>query len=589
MDFEYKNILDILSDGILVLSSKLEIVYLNKRAKDIIGVRNKYEISHNEGCIEYGDVVLIGDTSFGDDDGGLESSDLIKLGLKEKVDKGDYFIYIGQYELGGSFISGRISSASYRLEEVIDGNKTSVTIDYGKRSVIIEVNGYKYVYEFLKSVGHMVVLDKNFNLKFYQGKGYTIRGETIKELLNGGRFFKKDKHGYTEIDVIGKNIKVVFKEGSINDYILKLSSKQNKIENIYEEINKRPVKYSLYNLDDNIIIKIEDISEINRLLRDRIELVERLNKFNYLDVKDFFFGNTEKMRQIEEYVEKISDKDSSVLILGESGTGKSTLANLIHKRSGRSGRYVEINCGAIPESLLESELFGYVKGAFTGANVQGKRGLIEYADGGTVFFDEISELPIRLQVKLLDVIQNKRVKPVGSNDYKNINVRFIFATNRDLFELVKNNRFREDLYYRINVFPIEIPPLRERKEDLYDLIYLSINRICQRYGYYIKKISNAAYYKLYNYDFPGNIRELENILERAINLSKNETIESEDIVLGFSNDISTKTLKEIIETTEKNAIIDALRRNNGDKKKAMEELGIKKSAFYEKIKKYAIE
>ncbi|GFR34714.1 hypothetical protein TCEA9_05260 [Thermobrachium celere] len=193
------------------------------------------------------------------------------------------------------------------------------------------------------------------------------------------------------------------------------------------------------------------------------------------------------MKQIEKYIHQIAKLDGTILLLGESGTGKSSLAKHIHQISGRKGEFVEINCGAIPEALIESELFGYTKGAFTGALSKGKKGLIECADGGTVFLDEIAELPLNLQVKLLDVIQNRRVKPIGSNEYIEVDVRFICATNKEIHELVKQGMFREDLYYRINVFPIKLPALRERKEDLYDLIYFITREICNKYGVPTKK------------------------------------------------------------------------------------------------------
>ncbi|CDF59406.1 sigma 54-interacting transcriptional regulator [Thermobrachium celere] len=587
MGFDFKDIIEISSEGIVIINKNLNIVYLNSKAKDILGLRNKYDISHKKGILEKGDIIIIGDTSFGDDDGGLNSKDLIKLGLNIQINKGDFFLFIGRYGYGGKCNYGRPASAVCRLEDKINNNNFLVEIDYSKKVVNININGINIPYEFIKSVGHMVILDNDLNLKFYQSKGYTIRGESIREILLGKEFMEKSKDEYFEINVLNRKIDEVFKEGNIYNYVNKVITTKEVIKSIYDEINKLPVRCSFYNIDDFVVVKIEDISEIKKLHQERLELLREISKFSIIN-NNFYFGKTNQMKQIEKYIHQIAKLDGTILLLGESGTGKSSLAKHIHQISGRKGEFVEINCGAIPEALIESELFGYTKGAFTGALSKGKKGLIECADGGTVFLDEIAELPLNLQVKLLDVIQNRRVKPIGSNEYIEVDVRFICATNKEIHERVKQGMFREDLYYRINVFPIKLPALRERKEDLYDLIYFITREICNKYGVPTKKISNAAYYKLYNYDFPGNIRELENILERAINLSITDTIEVDDILLDFTKSVERRKLKDILEETEKSIITEALKRNNGDKKKTMEELGIKKSAFYEKLKKYDI-
>lgn len=591
MGLEYVYLFDILDEGLIVVDKKNDIQFINNRAKDIFGLRNKYVLPHGSGKIEEGDIIIIGDTSFGDDDGGLESNDLKVLGIHNTINKGDYFLYIGKFGRGGEYSSDKVLSASYKLEKDIEGNNLKVEIDYNKKKVAITVNEKVVELEFIKSVGHIVVLDKNYNIKFYQAKGYTVRGETIKEILNGNNFYSKEYGFVDSITYIGKDINSIFVEGNtITEKIKESFKKGISIENIFDEINKRPVKYSIYSFKDKVAIKIEDMSEIDRLLKERNELMNKLSQYQHSFANiDFYFGNTQQMKSLETYIEQISKTNSSILILGESGTGKSSLAKYIHDKSNRKGKFIVINCGAIPESLIESELFGYVKGAFTGALGSGKRGLIEEADGGTVFLDEITELPFNIQANLLDAIQNRRVKPIGSNEYKTVDTRFICATNKDIIEEVEKGRFRQDLFYRINVFQIKLPSLRERKQDLYDLIYIFIREICLRYNIPTKKISNVAYYKLYNYNFPGNIRELENILERAINLSTTGTIEYDDILLDFTTEKKNKKLKDILEETEKSVIIESLKKNNGDKKIAMNELGIKKSAFYEKLKKFGIE
>lgn len=223
--------------------------------------------------------------------------------------------------------------------------------------------------------------------------------------------------------------------------------------------------------------------------------------------------NCEKMKNILKMCEKIAKVDSTVLIQGESGTGKGVLAEYIHSISKRSNKtFLKINCAALPGDLLESELFGYTEGAFTGANRKGKKGLLEIADGGTLFLDEIGEMPLSLQAKLLQVIQEKQFLPVGGHEIKRVDVRIIAATNRDLIEMVKNNLFREDLFYRLNIIDIQLPPLRERREDIIPLTYNFLYKFNKKYEMN-KIISQECLDLFYWYSWPGNIRQLENVME----------------------------------------------------------------------------
>lgn len=285
---------------------------------------------------------------------------------------------------------------------------------------------------------------------------------------------------------------------------------------------------------------------------------------------------------------KASKTKFNVLLTGESGTGKSKLAREIHDLWNPEKPFVEVNCSAIAESLFESELFGYVPGAFTGATSRGKVGYLEEADGGTIFLDEIGELPWNIQVKLLYVLQYKRIYRVGSTKPINIDVRIIMATNRNLEEEVKKGNFRQDLYYRINVFPIDIPPLREHKRDLYVLANSILTKCCQKYDMPEKQFSEEALEVMGNYDWPGNVRELENIIERATIICDGGLIYSEHLML-HEEVKRAGTLKEHIDFYEKQLIKDALYKHNNDRKKAMEELGISKTVFYEKLKKYQID
>ena len=243
-----------------------------------------------------------------------------------------------------------------------------------------------------------------------------------------------------------------------------------------------------------------------------------LQQINNNFSKNFIFSSPE-MRMIYSKVHKVAKTTTTVFITGESGTGKEIIANMIHSNSDRSEKpFIAVNCGAIPESLIESEFFGYVKGAFTGANPNGKIGFFEQADGGTIFLDEIWDMPLSLQVKLLRVLQEKKVSPIGSTKSKAIDIRVIAATNKDPEELVKENKFRDDLYYRLNVFPIDIPPLRDRKKDIEDLANFFIGKYSQMFNIQGAELSSEVIDFFQSYSWPGNIRELKNICEYIVNV-----------------------------------------------------------------------
>src|SRR5581483_5751053 len=240
-------------------------------------------------------------------------------------------------------------------------------------------------------------------------------------------------------------------------------------------------------------------------------------------------GTSKRMRELYGIVERVSRTDVSVLLLGESGTGKELVAKCIHQNGARRDKpFVTIDCGAIPENLLESELFGHRKGAFTGA-IADKRGLFEEAHGGTVFLDEIGEMPLNLQVKLLRVLQEGHFMRLGDNTPRRVDVRVIAATNRELARMVEDGSFREDLYFRINIVPIKLPPLRERREDIPLLVNYLLDDASRRYGQPQPRLSKDVYRYLHQYPWPGNVRELKNIIERLIVLSNGEEVSADDL------------------------------------------------------------
>ena len=315
---------------------------------------------------------------------------------------------------------------------------------------------------------------------------------------------------------------------------------------------------------------------------------------------DNIIGESPKMRSLLELVEKVADSDSTALILGESGTGKELIAQAIHKLSNRkNNNFVPVNCGAIPEDLLESELFGHVKGSFTGASAN-RVGRFAMADKGTLFLDEIGDMPTSLQVKLLRVLQSREIEPVGGSCSRKVDTRIIAATHQNLEELVESKLFREDLFYRLSVIPIVVPPLRERKEDIPLLVESFLKRMNQEKHRSISGIAPDALQALCDYQWPGNIRELENLMERLVIIKGSGTITLSDLpekfvcnrqpaarppVKAVALPTAGINFNDVIEEFENSLIMDALEKTQGNKKEAAELLNLKRTTLIEKLKK----
>ncbi|WP_160687092.1 sigma-54-dependent Fis family transcriptional regulator [Clostridium sp. C2-6-12] len=349
-------------------------------------------------------------------------------------------------------------------------------------------------------------------------------------------------------------------------------------------------------------VLFRNVKELNSLYK-KIGAIEKelenykskLKEFNTASYSiENIIGESASIMEAKAIVQKAAHTNSNVLILGESGTGKEIFAHAIHSESNRhEGPFVKVNCAAIPSDLLESELFGYEAGAFTGAKKEGKIGKFEIANEGTIFLDEIGDMPLHMQVKLLRVIQEREVEKVGGVATRKINIRIIAATNRNLEKLVSEGTFREDLYYRLNVVTIEIPPLRERGSDIILISNHLIKKLSIDLGKKVKGISKEAEQYLKIYEWKGNVRELENVLERAINfMGDREIIDVDDLpkeVTGKKASIIPKRLQDVLEESEKNAIILALRASDGNKTKAAKILDIGRTSLYEKIEKYKIQ
>jgi DNA-binding NtrC family response regulator len=342
--------------------------------------------------------------------------------------------------------------------------------------------------------------------------------------------------------------------------------------------------------NEEIKMVIRNALDMHKVKNENIFLKKQLKKKD--DFKDII-GKSEEIQDVFTLVDKVADTDSTILICGESGTGKELIAKAIHYRSNRANEpFVSINCGALPENLLESELFGHVKGSFTGA-IRDKDGLFKVANGGTFFLDEVGETSPAIQVKLLRVLQEREIIPVGGTAPIKVDVRLIAATNADLERAVQQESFRADLYYRLNVIPIVIPPLRDRQDDIPLLVEHFLQLASEKSGSR-KVVTKDAMDLLTGYDWPGNVRELENVIERAVILQEEGEIEVEDLpdkVRNHSRERRKLVMEKAqmtLEELEKEYLISVLEETNWQKKKASAILGINASTLYRKIQRYKL-
>lgn len=365
------------------------------------------------------------------------------------------------------------------------------------------------------------------------------------------------------------------------------------IETAIQALRKGAADYILKPLDfDEVLIRIENLLEHKNVVQQNKYLREQIDQeynFNHI------IGESEAMEKVYRMVERVSNATSNVLITGDSGTGKELVARAIHFSGNRAKKpFLAINCGAIPEDLVESELFGHKKGAFTGADSD-KDGIFIAADGGTVFLDEIAEIPLNLQVNLLRVLQQREVKPVGSNKTLSFDTRIIAATNKDLEEEVEKGNFRDDLYYRLNVVEIPLPPLQQRREDIPLLAHHFLRKYNKELKRNLKGISSEAMSAMMAYQWKGQVRELENVIERSVLLSDNEYLMPEDLPRSIQEvsgaeeiDMNTEKLDEAVRGFEKHHIQSMLKRTDGNKSEAARLLGIDPSTLYRKMERLGL-
>lgn len=603
-----QSIMESSSQAMFVLDTEGNITHINQNAKKQFGLVNHCHAAHEAGRLAEGDIVVVADTFLGDDDGNLQPQELSAIGVRDKkIQKGDAVLAVGLYRVPGScgvykYLRSRDITDQFTLETEFEGFHIRVSIGGEEREARVEVDGESYAIPYFMSIAQLVAIDsRTRKVKFWEEKGYSARKESIGNLFRGDSFIAKSPD--FEINVVGYHYQNFFEGKVFDDDIRRvMTGEAAQYEDKEYEVNGYALVASLLPVMDGaqvagVIVRFRNIEymkdtilERNTAIRSAERKYRESERMNFLDESNAFsslFGNSTAMASVKRRAFKLSQLDCNMLITGESGTGKSFLASAICQAQRRKGPFVTVDCSTITPTLFESEMFGYVGGAFTGANPKGKAGFFEEANGGTIFLDEIGEIPLNIQSKLLNVIQNKVVCRVGSTKMVPVDVRILAATNRNLKQEVATGRFRQDLYYRLSAFAIELPPLRNCREDIYFIIENLMEKIRTTYGMPEKCLSGEAFSKLLHYDWPGNIRELENVLESAVALSDTDIIYGEHIRLEGTP--VQMTLRERLKEEERKIIQESLQQNRGNRAQTMKDLGLSKTVFYGKLKEYNIE
>lgn len=466
---------------------------------------------------------------------------------------------------------------------------------------------YDSLIVFLNKLGDMIAGNLNYTKTI---NALTIQGEEVKMIVNGleNGIICTDNRG--KIKFINSKSEELMKikansllNKSIYDIMPELNShlKDKKQVEIKIKVDGKRKSFIIKTIPVTIggkkVSNIMEIHETSSMVANAYRLIEGTSLITFDDI----IGDSPKMTEVKDVASKVSTSNSTVLLVGESGTGKELFARAIHNSSGRSHMpFIAINCASIPDNLLESELFGYESGAFTGANRDGQMGKLELANGGTLFLDEIGDLPLHLQPKLLRVLQEGEFMRVGGKELISVDFRLIAATNMNLKEMIGSGKFREDLYYRLNVIPINIPPLRERIEDVDKLSKYLLEKYCNRLGVSRKYFSSDVKESFYKYNWPGNVRELENVVEYLINIVKGEEISFEnlpctikDYLKGYSCKMEDgNRLKDIMDNYEREILASYLKaygNTTEDKEKISSILGINLSTLYRKLNKYNLQ
>jgi two-component system response regulator HydG len=558
-------IFDLLSLGVIVLSPERKIVSLNRAAESLTGKKAKDVLGKN--CFDiFLDYLCGGQCKF------LERPDLEIETAVSEID----FIDPHHKQCSLTKIESPIFDADHRLMGCIEVFQDhSAFRDLIKR-IRFEDLRLKIILDNL-DIGVLTV-DRGNHISFFNTMAEKITGFSRSDLLGKacGRVFGPR---------FGKDFQPAPDQMEDNNGHFRVETDLTTREG--QRIPVRTNYVPLKNEEGTVVGGLTTISDLS--LQYHYKSAIR-GQYTYYDM----VGRHPEMQKIFEIIPVIASSDATVLIEGPTGTGKDLLAKIIHNASDRAQRkFIKVNCASLPDNLLESEMFGYVKGAFTGAE-RDKPGRFQLADGGTIFLDEIGDLPLPLQAKLLRVIEDREFYALGSRQTTQVDVRIISATNQNLKQLVEKRQFREDLYYRLNVMRLELPALQERKSDLPLLIEHILKRICTTKCATVSRIDESAMEVLLNYDYPGNVRELENILEHALIICRGDTIEKKHFPLWLlkkedrepSDDPTGRAARRVWD--EKERIVEALRRCRWNKSHTAKALNIDRTTLWRKIKKYGI-
>ena len=450
-------------------------------------------------------------------------------------------------------------------------------LDYKEILNVILNNAYEWLV-IIDDKGYIMMMSKGY--KEFIGD-MVPEGKHVTEVIENTKLHDIVKTGKTQIG----EIQIIKGQQVIASRLPII--KDNKIIGAIGKVIFKDIT-DFYDMSKKIITMEKEI----KYYKDQLKK-QKSAKYSFSNI----IGESKSLMEVKNICQRAAMSDSNVLIMGESGTGKELFAHAIHNASDRaSGPFVKINCAAIPSELLESELFGYEGGAFTGAKKEGKVGKFELANGGSIFLDEIGDMPLQMQVKLLRVLQEREIERIGSTKTRPINVRIISATNKNLEEEVKPANFREDLYYRLNVMSVNIEPLRKRKDDIRPLAKALVKKLSSQMGVHVDSISEKAMAALEAYDWPGNIRELENVIERSINLlDSDRIIKVSTLPVHITQShkthvyIAGSTLKEQLYDVEKSIILECLNENQGNKQKTANDLDMSRTSLYQKLKSYGID
>jgi PAS domain S-box-containing protein len=565
-----KEVLANMYSALVIISANEKIVFLNKSAEKIFGVTTDEIYGKNLAdilpCVRLLEVLKTGEGY---------------INQKFRIDKQKHILSSGSSITRNGKIVGAFSI--FQDYDELQDKLTAVETEYSELNAIID-SSYDGIW-------------------ISDGQGITLRVNKTYEQFSGIK----------ASEVVGRSLYDLIKEGYYSDSAALHALKKKEAVTLIHEIKtgkKAMVTANpIFDEKGNIWRVITNVRDITLLtsLQEQLEQMRRLSRKYELELQELrsksfdkdIVCNSRAMEMSLELAVRVAKVDSTVLLLGDSGVGKGLIANFIHNNSKRKDRsFIKINCGAIPENLLESELLGYEKGAFTGAGKEGKPGLFELAQKGTLFLDEIAELPLHLQVKLLQAVQEQQFYRVGGTKPIELDVRILAATNKDLSKMVEMGLFRKDLYYRLNVVSITIPPLKDRKEDIPLLINYFMGVLNKKFGVQ-KHMSSKVVDMLISYDWPGNVRELENVIERLVVLSPDDYITVNDLPIsirgqqdhyldGYSISIPQETtLKDALERVEKFLITEAVAKL-GSSRKAAKVLAIDQSTVVRKLQKYNI-